>query len=212
MFSLKKNRLFMLLFLLTGITLAAHPHMFFSNRYTIETEGDLIEGIWVDWIFDVYFTQEILFDFDSDGDGSFGLQETREIHDYAFINLAKYNYFQLIRQGTKRYSVEEISDFSAFIEGDHLVYRFYIALDHLPRGDLFLATYDPTFFCAIDYFPQWQVRFQDSAAPFEFNLVENPETPVFYDPYGAPSKSPIFEEWAPGLETFIPLEVHLAVK
>jgi len=194
--------------LLFQFTAAAHPHMFFSNRYHVEEEQGQIKGIRVDWIFDIYFTQEIVFDYDLDQNGKFSPTETQDVHDYAFINLAKYNYFQLIRQGDKRYTVESISDFTVFMEGKHLVYQFYVSLEDIPPGDIWLATYDPTFFCAIDYAEE-QAVFLEKGSDLQFAMEENDDYPVYYDPWGAPTESPIYEKWEPGLETFIPTEVHL---
>jgi ABC-type uncharacterized transport system substrate-binding protein len=182
--------------------------MFFANRYTLEVQQDRLVGVWVDWIFDVYFTQEICFDYDLDSSGDFDDFETQEIHDNAFINLAKYNYFQLIRQGNQRYKVEAISQFQVFVEEEHMVYRFFITLDDFPQGEIYLATYDPTFFCAIAYAEDNPVQFSQPGS-FNYTLEENSDFPVYYDPWGAPSDNPIYEQWKPGLETYIPVEAYI---
>lgn len=203
---MKKILIPLLLTLSITIT-TAHPHMFFSNRYTLDVQQDSLKGFWVDWIFDIYFSQEILFDYDLDQNRQFSPQETQDVHDYAFINLAKYNYFQLIRQGDQRYKVEEISDFQVFTEGDNLAYRFYVSLENFQDGDIYLATYDPTFFCAIKYAEE-PVLFTESSS-FQFRLEETTDHPVYYDPFGAPTHSPIYEQWEPGLEVFHPIEAHI---
>lgn len=207
----RKIGLLILVYLGALLPLTAHPHMLFENRYILKTDADRLEGLWVDWIFDPYFTEEILYDFDMDGDRIFSSAETQEVHDYAFINLARYNYFQLIRKGDKRLTIEEIEDFQVFVEGERLVYRFFIPLDNeFSEAPLWLASYDPTFFCAIRYSEENKVRFsEDNFEGWSYTLEENPDYPVYYDPMGPPTESPIFQELKPGLVTFIPTEVHL---
>jgi len=211
---IRKYGIILFIFMGSLLPLFSHPHMLFENRYILETDADRLEGLWVDWIFDPYFTEEILFDYDEDRNRVFSSAETQNVHDYAFIHLTKYNYFQLIRKGDKRLKIESIENFQVFVEADSLVYRFFIPLENeFSEAPLWLASYDPTFFCAIQYSEEKAVTFSvEDTDGWSYAMEENPEFPIYYDPMGAPSESPIFEEWKPGLRTHIPIEVHLEYK
>ena len=150
---MKIRLIFLFLFLILFLfCLNSHPHLFFFNRYELVTQDKSIKGMWVEWVFDDYFTQDILMYYDLNSDKVFSKSEIDDVYNNAFINLGKYNYFQQVRQGDKRFSIEEVNDFSVFLTSEGIAYRFYIKLDGLIKeGELFIATFDPTFFCANEF-------------------------------------------------------------
>ncbi len=47
----------------------------------------------------------------------------------------------------------------------------------------------------------------DSA--FHFEIHENKDNPVFYDPLGAVDDTSTYKAWRPGLNKYYPKEVHI---
>lgn len=130
----------------------SHPHMFIDTQLGFEIAGERLERMEITWYFDPLFTASIRGDFDEDGNGSFDEYETDQIRQYAFSNLANYDYFTFVMTGGKTYVPQSIEEFSAFMENSQLVYRFTVPF-RLPiaGNELSVAIYDETYFCDILY-------------------------------------------------------------
>ena len=60
-------------------------------------------------------------------------------HDHAFINMENYGFFLYFREGDKRVSPEEVSDFSVRVQDQSVVYRFFVDLDMISGRDFSLS-------------------------------------------------------------------------
>jgi ABC-type uncharacterized transport system substrate-binding protein len=92
-----------LAFLVGGALLAigsraaeAHPHVFIENRLTFSFAEGKVVGFTTDWRFDEIFTEDLLGQFDSDGDKQFSKAESVEVRDGTLPNLAAFRYFTYI--------------------------------------------------------------------------------------------------------------------
>lgn len=194
----------------SGNMLTAHPHMSIGSRLTFEYEGKVCKGFWVDWIFDDFFSAAIIEDYDTDKNGIFDTAETKEIYNTAFINLKKFGFFVLIREGDRRYSPDTVSDFSAARKGPELSYRFFVALATPPKdGEICVAIFDTTYFCATGFVDNPVRVLQKKGPAPKYEIAANKKFPVYYNPYGKADDNRVYTKWEEDLETAYPEEVRV---
>lgn len=192
-----------------GFFAFGHPHVFFTSTEEFVFEDDKIAGCWVQWTFDSYFSADMDFYYDWDDNNFYDEAEIEELYNFAFINLENYHYFTFIRQGAERFSPVEVYNFHAWQEDGILSYRFYIDLSHMEGNDFHFAVYDYTFFCDIRY-PDNSVTFSGADnLNVSYDIAQNKDYPVYYDPWGASNDTTIYTKWRPGLETYYPYEIHI---
>ncbi|GAB1483275.1 DUF1007 family protein [Treponema sp.] len=186
--------------------------MFLSSQAEFVWEGAKLSGCYLEWTFDKFFSADIIQGFDTNGDGKFNRTETDAIYNKAFSNLKKYYYFTFIRQGKERTNPPSVSQFTARQEKGSLIYRFFIDLSKAAPGELNLAVYDYTFFCDIRSSETHPVKlsYDPSLVQPSFEIVENKEYPVYYNPLGAANDNSIYYTWKKGLETYYPREIKIS--
>jgi len=204
----------LLIFLTLGIfppVLSAHPHMFFSSKAEFVWDNSKLTGFYLDWTFDKFFSADIIQGFDTNGDGKFNVAESKEIYNKAFINLKKYYYFTFIRQGKNRTNPPSVSQFTASQNNGQLIYRFFIDLSNADPGDIYVSIYDYTFFCDIRNPDTEPVKLTYDSRQVQplFEIVENREYPVYYNPLGTATDNTIYYTWKKGLETYYPREIKI---
>ncbi|MDC7224631.1 MAG: DUF1007 family protein [Spirochaetales bacterium] len=209
----------LLFILFCSLPLAAHPHMLVYTQCTLDLDEGRTAGLWVEFEFDRFFSSEIVWSYDEDGNGVFDERETAELEEYVFSSFREYNYFTFIRVGKERFLPERTEDFSARLEDSSILFfRFYIPLEDFPHRDFYIALYDSSFFCAcrLNQEDPALVRQEDffrtsgSAVPDLTVTVEsNEDYPVYYNPQGAATDKTTYDSWKPGLQTFIPEEIHV---
>lgn len=211
--TIKRTLLILLLLLIAAVQgLAAHPHMMLSNRCVVHWEGEAVRGVTFEWVFDKFFSADIRFYYDIDKNGLYDETETQEVFHYAFSNLERYNYFVFFRRGSRRFTPERIENFTVRNLGEEtLMYSFYVPLAEPAEGELNIAVYDYSFFCHVKYDEESPLRleFEEGAVQPAYELRENRDYPVYYDPFAPMSDLSLHEEWRPGLETFYPTEIQL---
>jgi ABC-type uncharacterized transport system substrate-binding protein len=185
--------------------------MSITNRCIVHWDGDRLSSIQLEWDFDKYFSAEIIQGYDLNADGRFDEVELKEIYLFAFSNLEKYHYFAFFREGEERFTPGSVENFSARYQDRVLTYSFYFPLKDYQSRELYIAIYDYSFFCQVRYDEETPVILQydkDLLKP-EFSIGENKDYPVYYDPYAPSSDMTLHKKWRPGLETFIPREIHI---
>jgi ABC-type uncharacterized transport system substrate-binding protein len=198
--------------LFTGIPAAvhAHPHVFIKNSVEfVWNDSGSLEGAYLTWNFDRFFSADIIKWLDVNHDGKFSSEESEDVYNRAFINLRHYYYYTFIRQGTTRTNPPKVTKFRATQKDGIMTYRFYIDLSKYTGQDLYLAVYDYTYFCDVEY-PDNCVTFTcPSSVHPSCKIIENKQYPVYYDPLSPASDTRIYYKWAPGLQTYYPREMHL---
>lgn len=198
--------------MLSAVPLSAHPHMFFSSRAEFEWDGEQLNGVWLEWTFDAFFSADILMGYDLDSNGLFNTAETQKVYSGAFVNLQKYYFFTFIRQGARRYSPDSVERFSVINRNGRVSYRFFIDLsDSRPDQDLYLAVYDYTFFCNVEY-PESEpvvLRYDPQVVRPAWTIVENKSFPVYYNPRGAIDDTRVYYEYKEGLAVYYPREIRI---
>jgi len=196
-----------LLFAAPGI-LAAHPHMGFTAAMEFEFSGDKMKGVWQEWRFDPFFSGSIRGSYDWNGDGRFDLDETEAVFAGAFANLKNYDFFIFYRTGGKTLVPERVERFSVWMEGNTMVYRFFVPLEVKDR-EIFLSVFDRTYFCAITYADPPAVTSGTTNLAPQYRRRENRDNPVYYNPLSPADDNTRYDRWAPGLETAYPEELHV---
>lgn len=188
----------------------AHPHVWITAGASFIWDESKLAGVYVDWEFDPYFSADIIRGYDANGDGRFDAAETRNVFDNAFASLKEYGYFLSIRQGRIRNSPAAIDEFSVRREGAAITYRFFVDLSGY-RGDIAVAIYDPTYFCAIEYGGDHPVRCVYDRTLFDVTIAvaENRDDPVYYDPRSPPGDLTSYRSWREGLSLHYPKELRL---
>jgi ABC-type uncharacterized transport system substrate-binding protein len=209
-FSTKKIILFLIL---SGISTAlfAHPHVFITSSVDFILQKDKLQGAWLTWDFDRYFSSDIIKWLDTNKDGVFSEKESQQVYNNAFINLRHYYYYTFIRQGNQRTNPARVEHFQATQKDGIMTYRFYIDLSGYTGNELYLAVYDYTYYCDVGYTKPDPVKFDcdtDTVHP-EYEIVENKKYPVYYDPCGPATDTSVHYKWKPGLNTYYPREIHI---
>ena len=188
--------------------------MMLTSRCTISGREGSVTEVTMEWEFDKFFSADVNFNFDEDKDGSFDPNETERVFQYAFSNLKKYNYFVFFRVGGQRFSPKEVEDFAVWNkDGETMVYSFTIPLEDIRGNELAIAVYDYSFFCHVTYDEEAPVKFllPSGTVPFTYELKENRDYPVYYDPFAPATDLTLHQEWRPGLKTFYPTEIQIAI-
>ncbi len=178
------------LFLFSAVSgpVFSHPHMFIDAEITFLFGPSELKGFWVEWYFDEMFTASIRLDYDFDRSGSIDAREAREIRDNAFVNLRHYNYFISLYHEGGIHKVSEVENFSARLNADRLVYRFFVPYELKvsdPRQNLKLVIFDDTFFCDIVYLPEDPIHIEGAGAiEVESEILINRDRGVVYNPVG----------------------------
>ncbi len=172
--------------------------------------GAELEGVWIDFKFDTFFSTDILAGYDEDKNMVFSKSEIQKVYDNMFISLKKYGFFISIRDENGRVAPEQVKDFSVYVTNEDVHYRFFVKIDNLAKRELYLSIFDPTFFCACKYIEKDPVVFNNiSEIQPTYQIVENNNNPIYYDPYAPATNSASYDKWEPGLEANFPKEIHL---
>lgn len=205
-------RLFFILALsLIPAILSAHPHMFLNSTEEFVWDKERLSGCWIEWTFDQFFSADIIRAYDTDGNKQFSDAETKQVYNGAFINLKNYYYFTFIRQGKNRTNPPSVSKFTAGIQDEKMWYRFFIDLSKATPGEICLSVYDYTFFCDIRYPDANPVKLTYDPAFVQptYQIAENKDYPVYYNPLGAIDDNTIYYTWKKGLQTYYPREIRI---
>lgn len=209
---MKKNIFLTHIFLFFTITgLFGHPHMFMESSLEFIWNKEKLSGVYVEWIFDQFFSADIINAWDENFDGKFNKTETQNVYNNAFINLQHYYYFTFIRQQSTRYNPEKTHDFSVWQNNGIMHYKFYVDLSSFKEEEIFIAIYDYTFFCDIAYSKTDPVKltYDPKYVKPKFSIIENKDYPVYYNPMGAIDDTTIYYEYKKGLQTYYPKEIKI---
>lgn len=151
-----KVGLLSLLLLVPAGPAQSHPHVFIDAGLEVELDESGVKGLRLTWTFDEYFSAWIIYEYDVDEDGAFCKAEQAALYLEVFINLENYNFFTRILRDGRDIPVT-VEQFAAAIEGDRVVYSFFVPLGLAVGSDdppLHVAVYDESFYCDIAFPPQ----------------------------------------------------------
>ena len=171
-----------ILLLSTFATAYAHPHMFIDTKLEVRLSGDRLAGLEITWFFDPMFTASIVNDWDENGNGSFSSSEVELVYENAFSNLADFNYFTYVSTGNTTRSPSAVEEFTVFMDGQTLVYRFFTPFDIVLCDGIFsVAIYDHTYYCDILYCSDSPITLVGpGSSNASFQIVENNNIEILY--------------------------------
>jgi ABC-type uncharacterized transport system substrate-binding protein len=162
----------------------AHPHIWIRATATLQFEGGKITGIRHEWLFDDFFSNALITDFDKNKDKQFDAAETKELQANAFVALKEFGYFTHVRVGGKAVTIETVRDFVPAIEKDKVIYRFTAVLPQPvdPRATPFDAgVYDHSYYVDVEVNPQLGVKLAGGGSEAcKFALVEDKKAPLYF--------------------------------
>ncbi|MBA3052715.1 DUF1007 family protein [bacterium] len=145
--------------------LSAHPHIFLDYAVTFVFKDSAIEGARVKWLFDEFYSENIMYDFDKNKNKKLEPDEIKNVKEKSFSNLKNFNYFTYISTEGKKTGVEEIRDFSAEFSDGRVIFGFFIPFkipaDNIPE-ELFLAIYDESYYTDIAHVKDDPVIFENA--------------------------------------------------
>src|SRR4051812_41167900 len=74
----------------------AHPHVFIDNRVTFVFDAGKVTALRLHWVFDDIFSDDLLNQFDADGNGAFDKLESDAVGNGVLPNLKLFRYFTYI--------------------------------------------------------------------------------------------------------------------
>jgi ABC-type uncharacterized transport system substrate-binding protein len=170
---------------------SAHPHVFIDARVEFEFSGEQLEGFWVEWRFDEMFTAMIVLDYRAPRSGPFPERTVRAIEQGAFSNLQYYDYFTYVFTGGRPRPVDQVKNFTAYLDDNRLVYRFFVPHSQpVISGEdsvLSVRMYDETFFTDIAFHTEAPVSdnagsVAGSGIRTSSRVYQNTDKVIEYDP------------------------------
>ncbi len=162
----------------------AHPHIWIRATATLQFENGKITGILHEWVFDDFFSNALVSDFDKNKNKQFDPDEVKELEKNAFAALKEFGYFTHVRVGGKAVTIETVRDFAPAIQKNQVVYRFVAVLPQPvdPRTAQFDAgVYDHSYYVDVEVNPQLGVKLAGGGAEAcKFAVVEDKEAPLYF--------------------------------
>jgi len=153
--------------------LAAHPHIWIDSTLGFEFDRSGISTVRVTWLFDDFYSADMILSFDANRDGELSTAEQRTVRADTFEHLVEVGYFLLVFSGARRVDVGEAQSFSASVTDGRLAYEFTVPV-RVPwaeLSDLVVTTFDSSYF--VDFLSEpSQTRYSHG----ERTILLSPET------------------------------------
>ncbi len=161
-----------------------HPHVFIYTSVDIVFDKKGLAGFTIYWKFDEMFSSVFINDFDRNQNRKFEPAELKALEKGAFRNLRKSNYFCHVKIEKRRFPVEYVTDFTAWINGPHLHYSFHVPC-HVTGYDkektVKLSVYDPTFYCSIFLTEEPVALKKEENFDIRYSTARNREEAYYYN-------------------------------
>jgi ABC-type uncharacterized transport system substrate-binding protein len=162
----------------------AHPHIWIRASATLQFENGKITGIRHEWVFDDFFSNALITDFDKNKNKKFDPDDIADIEKNAFAALKEFGYFTHARVGGKAVTIASTRDFAPVIDKDKVVYRFTAVLPEPvdPRATTFDAgVYDHSYYVDVEVNPQLGVKLAGGGSEkCKFAVVEDKDAPLYF--------------------------------
>jgi len=179
-----KRFLLALAFLAPAAAAEAHPHIFIRATATLQFENGKIVGIQHEWVFDDFFSNALIADFDKNKNKAFDGDEVKELEANAFVALKEFGFFTHVRVAGKNVPIDTTRGFTPSIKDGKVVYRFTAVLPQPvdPRASPFAAgVYDHTYYVDVEVNPQIGVKLVGGGSEAcTFAMVEDKDAPLYF--------------------------------
>ena len=115
-------------FLMAAAPAEAHPHVFIDNRVTFLFDAGKVTALRLNWVFDEIFSDNLLAQFDADGDGALDALESKALGEGVLPNLKTFNYFTYVWVDGKQLDPIAPTDFVASAENAIVTFQMKVPL------------------------------------------------------------------------------------
>ena len=153
----RKNILLLTVCALAAVTASpamTHPHVFAEAKLSLVLKPNgTVQKLTHVWVFDDVFSSTVLVEFDTDQDLKLSEAELREVQNTIVESIGEYNYFQTIKSNGAEIKMARPPNLTARMDDQTLVISFDSSPEKiLPlHGTVSFGIYDPTFYTAIDF-------------------------------------------------------------
>lgn len=161
----------------------AHPHIWIDARATLVFEQGALIGVEAHWTLDPFVSALLMEDFDADKDGTFDADEAAALEQATFVGLSEFGFYTHIRIEGTDYTPQAVDAFRPSIEGDVVVYEFYVPLpeqtDRTSKS-VDVAFYDDTYYVELYTEEGWNSVSGDQVAGCAPVLEVDYDSPYYY--------------------------------
>jgi ABC-type uncharacterized transport system substrate-binding protein len=153
---------------------AAHPHVFAEAKMTLMLASNgTVDKIRHHWVFDDAFSSTVILEFDKNEDLQLNADELKEVQNTIVNSIGEYNYFQTISSNGAEIKMSRPPNLTASMDGTTLVITFDSSPEKiLPlRGKVSFGIYDPTFYTAIDFVDDGDLKAPSLPAGCEAKVI-----------------------------------------
>jgi len=142
-------------FCVTATTVFAHPHAFVECAFSFVMDEKGMVGFRQRWVLDAMTTVSVLDVIDSDRDAILSAEEKIALRNLTVDSLGEYHYFTAVRINDRDFPVQVITDFTAELKDNKLIYDFLVpcpvaAVAGKPQ-QVKVAVYDDSFYTYVAY-------------------------------------------------------------
>jgi ABC-type uncharacterized transport system substrate-binding protein len=156
----------MLSFLIVAGPAAAHPHVFIENKVAFVFEARKVTALRLSWVFDDIFSDDLLNQFDADGDGTFDDLESKAVGEGTLPNLKMFHYFTYVFVDGKQLDAIDPTEFVATADDKRIVtFQMKVPLPQPvdPRtAALATEVYDREYYVQVDLAQQDPVSLENA--------------------------------------------------
>jgi len=143
----------LLVFCLSSLQAFAHPHAWIDYRTHVVLDDDnRITAIKEHWVFDEYYTEFALHDFDPHKTGKLGHDELMLLANDNLKNLKAYDYFTSFEKDGKKVAIKSISDTNSYLVSGHIALDFTVWLAEpadAVKQKVSYRIYDPSYYISM---------------------------------------------------------------
>ena len=125
------------IFLVSIISLLAHPHTFIDVYPTITLKNNTTSVVKFKWVLDDMSSSMLMMDIDKNGDGVINGSESSLIRREYFTILEDYDYYTHIKVDGQKINFPKAEHFKATIENHRICYSFEIILNTDMKNTVF---------------------------------------------------------------------------
>jgi ABC-type uncharacterized transport system substrate-binding protein len=143
---------------------SAHPHVFIDNRVTFLFAGKKLVGFRENWLFDDVFSDQLMQEYDADGDGKISPAESDKLGHDTLPNLAQFHYFTYIWADGKALPKITPTDFHAGAKDKLVTFDFLVSLPQpVDASAIALEVNDREYFVEVLLAKDHPISFRDKA-------------------------------------------------
>lgn len=141
----------------------AHPHVFVDTTFVPVSAGDRLSGIRTTWRFDPIYSDMVLADADTDGDGRLNASERDVLTSLFFTDLPDYGFLTRVGVDGEWLQISEADEYWVDVQDGILSAGFTLRVDLPVEVTLEMISFDDEYFIAYEIAEEAVVQAQASA-------------------------------------------------